>query len=101
MVWDIISKYVKYFVSVDDSYAAVGMRILGNPLGYDLKIISGESGAVTSGVAYKLMTEDSLYKYKEELELDENSVVYCVSTEGDTDKEGYRDIVWNGKYPFL
>ncbi len=37
MVWNIISKYVKYFVSVDDSYAAVGMRILGNPLGDDLK----------------------------------------------------------------
>lgn len=101
VAWDIISKYVKYFVSVDDSYAAVGMRILGNPLGDDLKIISGESGAVTSGVAYKLMTEDALYKYKEELGLDENSVVYCVSTEGDTDKQGYRDIVWDGKYPFL
>ena len=66
-----------------------------------MKIISGESGAVTSGVAYKLMTEEILRKYKKELGLDENSVVYCVSTEGDTDKEGYRDIVWDGKYPFL
>lgn len=100
VAWDIISKYVKYFISVDDSYTASGIRILGNPLEDDRKIISGESGAVTSGVVAKIMSEESLKDYKKELGLDENSVVYCVSTEGDTDKEGYRDIVWDGKYPF-
>lgn len=100
VAWDIISKYVKFFISVDDSYAASGMRILGNPLGDDRRVISGESGAVTSGVVAKLMTEENLKEYKEQIGLDENSVVYCVSTEGDTDKQGYRDIVWDGKYPF-
>jgi diaminopropionate ammonia-lyase len=36
---------------------------------------------------------------REKLKLDENSKVLFFSTEGDTDKENYRDIVWNGKYP--
>lgn len=97
--WPILENNVDYFISVDDIYTAAGMRILGNPLGDDRKVISGESGAVTSGVVYKLMTDENLKEYKNTLELDENSVVLCFSTEGDTDKKGYRDIVWEGEYP--
>ncbi|MDC7956000.1 diaminopropionate ammonia-lyase [Fusobacterium simiae] len=99
--WPILSKYIKYFISVDDVYAAHGMRLLGNPLKDDKKVISGESGAVTSGVVHKLMTDKNLEKYKKEIGLDENSVVLCFSTEGDTDKERYRKIVWDGEYQSL
>ena len=35
---------------------------------------------------------------KEKLKLDENSKVLFFSTEGDTDKESYKSIVWDGKY---
>lgn len=98
--WPILSSYVNYFISVDDMYAAHGMRLLGNALRDDEKIVSGESGAVTSGVVHKIMTDGELIKYKEALELDENSIVLCFSTEGDTDKENYRKIVWDGAYPF-
>ena len=35
---------------------------------------------------------------KEELGLNSNSKVLFISTEGDTDKEGYRSIVWDGAY---
>lgn len=99
--WPILSKYIKYFISVDDVYAAHGMRLLGNPLKDDKKVISGESGAVTSGVVHKLMTDKNLEKYKKEIGLDENSVVLCFSTEGDTDKERYRKIVWDGEHQSL
>ncbi|WP_019138427.1 hypothetical protein [Peptoniphilus timonensis] len=74
------------------------MRVLGNTIGNDRKIISGESGAVTSGVVYKLMTDESLKEYKEEIGLDKNSIVLCFSTEGDTDKLSYRKIVWEDKF---
>lgn len=96
--WPIISTYTKFFISVDDTYAAHGMRMLGNPLSEDTKVISGESGAVTSGVVHKLMTDSSLKQYKNEIGLNENSVVLCFSTEGDTDKDNYRKIVWDGIY---
>ncbi len=36
---------------------------------------------------------------KKEFGLDENSKVLLFSTEGDTDPEKYRDIVWDGKFP--
>src|SRR3712207_9580310 len=88
-----LSSYVNYFLSVDDQYASHGMRLLGNPMTGDTKIISGESGAVTSGVVHKLMTDSSLKEYKSKIGLNENSIVLCFSTEGDTDKENYRKIV--------
>lgn len=97
--WPILSSYVRNYISVDGTYAAHGMRLLGNPLGKDQKIVSGESGAVTPGIVHKLMVDKNLKKEKEALKLDENSVVLCFSTEGDTDQESYRKIVWDGKYP--
>lgn len=96
--WPILESYIDYFISVDDFYSAIGMRVLGNTIGNDRKIISGESGAVTSGVVYKLMTDESLKEYKEEIGLDKNSIVLCFSTEGDTDKLSYRKIVWEDKF---
>ena len=31
--------------------------------------------------------------------LDENSVILVINTEGATDRENYRNIVWNGAWP--
>ena len=36
---------------------------------------------------------------KQQLGLTADSRILCISTEGDTDKENYRRIVWEGKYP--
>lgn len=96
--WKILKNYSKVFVSAPDWVAAKGMRILGNPLKGDTCVISGESGAVTTGVLYEIMTNDDYKDLKEALELDENSRVLLFSTEGDTDPDKYREIVWNGKY---
>ncbi len=72
------------------------MRVLGNPVGKDTRVISGESGAVTLGALYRLMTDDSYAEYRKSLNLDENSRVLLFSTEGDTDPKKYREIVWLG-----
>lgn len=97
IAWKVISSYAKFFISVDDIYAAHGMRVLGNSLKDDPKIISGESGAVTSGVVHKLMNDELLADYKKMIGLNKDSVVLCFSTEGDTDKLNYRKIVWDGE----
>ena len=47
----------------------------------------------------EIMTNPELSDLKERLGLDENSRVLFFSTEGDTDKENYKAIVWDGKYP--
>ena len=97
--WNILADYADHFISCPDSIAATGMRILGNPAVGDDRVISGESGAAAFGALAALMTDPSLAEYKKAIGLDENSRVLCFSTEGDTDRENYRAIVWEGKYP--
>ena len=43
------------------------------------------------------MENDDYADLREELGLDENSVVLSFSTEGDTDPDSYQSIVWDGK----
>lgn len=97
--WEVLQDHADYFVSMPDYVAAKGMRVLGNPLNGDEKIISGESGAATTGFVAEVMTNPALKEMREELKLDENSKILCFSTEGDTDRENYRNIVWDGLYP--
>lgn len=96
--WDVLRDNSTMFVSCPDWVAANGMRILGNPLGNDTKVVSGESGAVPTGLFVELMTNPQLEDMRKALKLDENSQVLIFSTEGDTDPDMYRDIVWNGKF---
>lgn len=88
--WDVLKNVATAFISCDDSYAAYGMRLLGRPSGGDPVIISGESGAVTAGVAARIMEDEEI---KSALGLNENSRILVISTEGDTDRENYRRIV--------
>lgn len=97
--WNVLHSYADNFISCPDYAAAKGMRILGNPEGKDGKVISGESGAATVGFVAEIMTNPDLAWLKEKLQLDENSKVLFFSTEGDTDKENYKAVVWDGKYP--
>lgn len=97
--WGVLHANCENFLSVPDVTAAHGMRVLGNPLKGDERIISGESGAATAGVVSQVMKLEELKDLKKKLKLDENSVVLCFSTEGDTYFDHYRDVVWNGLYP--
>lgn len=97
--WNELNRCAENYASVPDWVAAKGMRILGNPAGDDRRVISGESGAVTTGFVCELLQNESLAEMRRTIGLDGNSVVLCISTEGDTDRENYRRIVWDGKYP--
>ena len=97
--WEILSDYADFFISCPDYAAAKGMRILGNPAKGDDRVVSGESGAAAFGCVAEIMTNPSLVDMKEQLGLNENARVLFFSTEGDTDQENYKAIVWDGKYP--
>ncbi|MEF9940206.1 MAG: diaminopropionate ammonia-lyase [Clostridium sp.] len=99
IAWDVMKNYADNFISCPDYAAAQGMRILGNPMMGDSRVISGESGASTFGCVAEIMRDPLLTDIKKKLKLDENSKVLFFSTEGDTDQENYKSIVWNGKYP--
>ena len=98
IAWELLEAHAENYISMPDYVAANGMRVLGNPYGNDKRIISGESGAAGFGFLYELMTNDSLEYIRRELEIDAGSRVLCISTEGDTDRENYRRIVWEGLY---
>ena len=99
LAWDILRDYADHFVSVPEWVAAKGMRILGNPLDDDLRVVSGESGAVTTGLVAELMQNRSLDYLRDRIGLDKDSRILCISTEGDTDRANYRRVVWDGLYP--
>lgn len=97
--WRILSKYSKAAFSCGDSLAALGMRILGNPFAGDVKITSGESGAVTTGLLYYLQTQKGYAQVKKEIGLDQSSRVLLINTEWATSPERYREVVWHGAIP--
>jgi len=99
IAWEILRDYSDLFFSCPDEVTAKGMRLLGNPLGTDNPVISGESGAVTTGLLAFLLENENLLDAKESLGLDKDSHILLISTEGDTDPEKYRSIVWDGAYP--
>ncbi|MCG3087471.1 diaminopropionate ammonia-lyase [Sporosarcina cyprini] len=87
--------------SCADSLSALGMRVLGNPIGDDQRIISGESGSIPIGLLYYLRTTEEGAEICNALSIDGDSRILCVSTEGDTDPSFYRDIVWKGYHSNL
>jgi diaminopropionate ammonia-lyase len=93
LAWEILKDYSNYFITCDDSATTDGMKILHNQKFGDPKIISGESGAVTTGLAYQLLSNPLNKKLAEQLRLNSDSKIFLISTEGDTDPEMYKKIL--------
>lgn len=98
--WEILRETVDLFVSCPDYVSAKGMRILSSPLGDDKRVISGESGAVGLGFLVELMTNNNFRDLRDKLHLSEESRVLLFSTEGATDPDMYRSIVWDGEFSY-
>mgnify|MGYP001026330939 FL=1 len=96
--WDILRNHADVFLSCPDWVSAKGMRMLAAPLKGDPAVCSGESGAVGMGAIAAVMEDDTYKELREALGLDRSSQVLMFSTEGDTDPDKYRKIVWGGEY---
>lgn len=99
LAWQILWNYADFIVTAPDYVAAKGMRMYGVPLRGDPFVISGESGAVTLGVLAFMMEFDGAKALREQLQLDENSRVLLINTEGNTDPDYFRNVVWDGVFP--
>jgi diaminopropionate ammonia-lyase len=97
--WPVLRDCATQFVSCQDSVAALGMRVLGNPLGDDPRVISGESGAVGAGLLVAAHYHPDREVLMAKMGLNKDSVVLLINTEGDTDPVHYREVVWQGKHP--
>ncbi|QEN08037.1 diaminopropionate ammonia-lyase [Oceanispirochaeta crateris] len=99
LAWNILKEKTDAFISCPDYIAAKGMRIYATPLKGDPFIVSGESGAVTLGALIGILTEEGLKDLKESLKLDSQSQILLINTEGNTDPDHFRQIIWEGANP--
>ena len=99
ITWPILRDFADWYFKCPDCVSAYGMRLLAAPQGSDPKVVSGESGAVTTGLVNLIAGKKEYKDIKDLLGLGPDSVVLCISTEGDTDPEHYRKIVYEGKDP--
>ena len=95
--WDILKNHADTFAAVPDWVAAKGMRMLAAPIKGDAPVTSGESGAAPFGALACIMTMEEYGELREHLGLNRDSRVLLFSTEGDTDPQRYKSIVWDGK----
>jgi len=75
------------------------MRVYGVPLRGDPVVISGESGAVTLGALMYVMQHDSAKEFRQNLGLGPDSQVLLINSEGNTDPDDFRYVVWEGGLP--
>ncbi len=97
--WEVLRNTAHHFISCEDKVAALGMRVLGNPQGSDPRVISGESGAVGTGLLVAMAHHPNRQALYQQLGLNQDSVILLFNTEGDTDPIHYREVVWEGKHP--
>jgi len=69
------------------------------PLAGDSFIVSGESGAVTLGALLFAMQLPEYTGLRERLELGPDSHILLLNTEGNTDPDHFRRVVWEGGDP--
>ncbi len=98
IAFDILHAYGDYFVKCDDETTKIGMCLLGKGESGNKKIISGESGAVTTGLIFNLLSNTTNRKLADELKLNQDSQILLFSTEGDTDPEMYSHILSHNFY---
>jgi len=96
VAWSVLWTCADVFVACPDYVAAKGMRVYSVPLDGDPPIISGESGAVSLGALMYIMEREEGAALKEQLALGKDSQVLLINSEGNTDPEYFRRVVWEG-----
>ena len=99
IAWRILWECADVFLQCPDYVAAKGMRVYGVPLAGDPFIVSGESGAVTLGALLFTLERAENAPLREHLGLDRESQVLLINSEGNTDPDEFRRVVWEGGNP--
>lgn len=90
IIWPILRDCSAFFCACRDTVTERGMRAYASPAGEDPPVVSGESGAVTYGLLLSILESEerrSLFR------INQDSVILLISTEGNTDPEGYSRVV--------
>lgn len=90
ITWPTIRDRAGFYCACTDEVTENAMRELARFPNEKERVVAGESGAVTYGVLKEIMKDGSV---KREMRIDEDSIILLISTEGDTDPEGYDRIL--------
>lgn len=93
LAWDYVKYGADYLVTVSDIYAERAMQSYYFPLGNDIRIISGESGASGMACLLALMQNEDLKELKKQLNPGKESSVLIINSEGDTDPENFQKVI--------
>ncbi len=96
IAWGVLWDSVDAFMTSPDYVAAKGMRVYGMPLAGDPFIVSGESGAVTLGALTFIAEDSGFADLKDYLGLGPDSQILLINSEGNTDPDYFRRVVWEG-----
>lgn len=99
IAFEILDANADVFIKMPDYIAARGMRILSCPLNGDPFVVSGESGALPLGALFTLKNNNCPEDLAKALDLNENSTVFMINTEGNTDPIQFRRVIWDGSDP--
>ena len=97
IAWGVLWDCVDAFLASPDYVAAKGMRVYATPLCGDPFIVSGESGAVTLGALMFVAEYPQFAALKDYLGLGPDSQVLLINSEGNTDPDEFRRVVWEGE----
>ncbi len=95
IAWPILRSNIDLFLAISDRYAQDAIKAYYRPTGTDERIISGESGAAGLAGLIALRREESLQEAREAISLSKTSRVLLINTEGDTDPENFRRIIYD------
>lgn len=96
--WDLLKNGTDYSIKITDQYAKQAVRELYFPNGTDKQIVSGESGAAGFAGFLTIMNDSEFKPIKDGLGINENTRILFLSTEGDTDKQIFEQIVNDNNY---
>ena len=101
MAWDILWEFSNAYIRCDNYVSANGIRILANPLAGDEAIESGESGSIGIGLLELIASHPAFNCLKKDLGIGPDANLLFFNTEGATDPNNVRQILWHGKYRLL
>lgn len=90
LAWEILREGANAAIAIGDDFALAAVRAFATPRVGDPVIVAGETGG--AGLAALLAVQDRA-DLRAQLELDADSRVLLLGSEGDTDPEIYRSIV--------
>lgn len=93
IAWDILKEEVGDFLTISENTVGPAMRLAARPVGNDPAIEAGES-AICGLAALIVVTQSPELKAK--LELDHNSRILLIGSEGASDPEVYAKIMRSG-----